>query len=126
MGRYKLSSIAAKMRELVLSLLLLPTLAMSQCANEMPSGRCCEADGFFAEADPEACSFYYDCVEGTIFTSSVSHSLRTDSHGFSTRSSTGAPTEKMLTVAHDRATTRPCVPHNHQRQHQPQRLTAEL
>jgi len=63
MGRYKLSS---KMRELVLSLLLLPTLAMSQCANEMPSGRCCEADGFFAEADPEACSFYYDCVEGTI------------------------------------------------------------
>ena len=37
----------------VLSLLLLPTLAMGQCANEMPSGACCDADGFFQEADPE-------------------------------------------------------------------------
>merc|ERR1711863_254326 len=66
MGSYKLNSSAAKMREMVLSLLLLPTLAMGQCANEMPSGACCEADGFFTEADPQACSFYYDCVEGTV------------------------------------------------------------
>ena len=36
----------------VLSLLLLPSLVMGQCANEMPSGACCEADGFFTEADP--------------------------------------------------------------------------
>ena len=37
----------------VLSLLLLPSLVMGQCANEMPSGACCEADGFFTEADPQ-------------------------------------------------------------------------
>merc|ERR1739844_391908 len=66
MGSYKLNSSAEKMREMVLSLLLLPTLAMGQCANEMPSGACCDADGFIQEADPDACSFYYDCVEGTV------------------------------------------------------------
>ena len=37
----------------VLSLLLLPALVVGQCANPMPSGACCEADGFFTEADPE-------------------------------------------------------------------------
>ena len=37
----------------VFSLLLLPSLVMGQCANEMPSGACCEADGFFTEADPQ-------------------------------------------------------------------------
>ena len=37
----------------VLSLLLLPALVVGQCANPMPSGACCEDDGFFTEADPE-------------------------------------------------------------------------
>jgi len=54
------------MREKVLSLLLLPALVVGQCANPMPSGACCEDDGFFTEADPEACSYYYSCVEGTV------------------------------------------------------------
>ena len=53
----------------VLSLLLLPTLAMSQCANEMPSGACCDADGFFTEADPEVFFIVVDldfwCNENT-------------------------------------------------------------
>ena len=42
----------------VFPLLLLPTLAMGQC-DEMPSGACCEADGFFQEADTEVYHFSF-------------------------------------------------------------------
>ena len=49
------------------SLLLLPAFALAQqCESQMPSGACCPKDGFFTQTDPQACSFYYDCVEGTV------------------------------------------------------------
>merc|ERR1711934_909545 len=127
MGSYKSNSSAEKMREMVLSLLLLPTLAMGQCANEMPSGACCDADGFFQEADPEACSFYYDCVEGT-----VSH------RQCEPLSADGLPrvyddvmdwcsSEKMLTVVLDLVRLMIlCVPPNRHHQPRPQPLTVDM
>ena len=56
------------------SLLIMPAFALAQeCTGRcpgpepsMPSGACCPSDGFCKEADPQACSFYYDCVEGTV------------------------------------------------------------
>ena len=54
----------------VLSLLLLPALVVGQCANPMPSGTCCEDDGFFTEADPEV------PLQGALFKTSRSCSCQ--------------------------------------------------
>merc|ERR1712212_539806 len=38
----------------------------AQCDAELPSGKACGQEDFFMEADPEACSFFYDCSSGCI------------------------------------------------------------
>merc|ERR1711971_619911 len=38
----------------------------AQCNAELPSGKACGQDDFFVEADPEACSFFYDCSAGCV------------------------------------------------------------
>jgi len=39
---------------------------LAQCDAELPSGNSCTQEDFFTEADPEACSFFYECSEGCV------------------------------------------------------------
>jgi len=49
-----------------LHLLLLPALIAAQCEDTMPSGKKCEAEDSFTEADPEACSWFFQCAQGCV------------------------------------------------------------
>merc|ERR1712210_18375 len=39
---------------------------LAQCDAELPSQNPCAQEDFFVEADPEACSFFYECSEGCV------------------------------------------------------------
>merc|ERR1711971_1445876 len=73
MGSHRSSSIkSTRIENMMLPslLLLMPAFAFAQrCPGpepSIPSGACCPSDGFFKEEDTKACSFYYDCVKGTV------------------------------------------------------------
>jgi len=39
---------------------------LAQCDAELPSHNPCAQEDFFVEADPDACSFFYECSEGCV------------------------------------------------------------
>merc|ERR1712010_450386 len=57
----------AKMKLLVLAWLHLSGPGvLAQCDAELPSHNPCAQEDFFVEADPEACSLFYECSEGCV------------------------------------------------------------
>merc|ERR1711962_1193595 len=58
-------SLNMKVLGLLLSLSL-ASLTSAQCDDKLPSGKDCGSQDFITEADPKACSYYYDCVQGCV------------------------------------------------------------
>jgi len=58
-------SLNMKVLGLLLSLSL-ASLTSAQCDDKLPSGKDCGPQDFITEADPKACSYYYDCVQGCV------------------------------------------------------------
>merc|ERR1712222_301839 len=69
MGSVSCNTDPDKMKLLLLAWLHLSGSGLgvfAQCDAELPSGKACGQEDFFMEADPEACSFFYDCSAGCI------------------------------------------------------------